>query len=672
MKTIFPANADQPKLPGISVSGGVPFDFAESTGFEFFFWDPQVAFKDNLIWTHGSHTFKTGFFLLHNAVNTTTNIGYNTQGFLTFSNSSNITTGNALADMYLGQIGNYQEYGRVVNGNLLGGAALGHWRQWDFEPYFQDDWRVTPRLTLNLGVRYSWLTPFYDTVTPTNDSLFVPSLYNPAKQAQLDSNGNLIPGSGANYLNYGNGLVECGAGSIPRGCYKPFRGTLSPRFGFSWDPFGKGTTVLRGGYALTWDSGNPLHNGAGFNGNPPTATNLNAYNIVGYDDIAAGPLGPAGFSNVNMSKWQEIQQFNLGVQHQFGGSSVLSVSYVGTLGRHLQQNVNIDQVPVGLGTVNVPALAGVPGLPCTASGNCDAQNILINNLEPSVFFAPYRGYASIAQRQMTGNSNYNSLQVNFRHTVGHGLAFQAAYTWSHELDNMFQGGSANSGGTNGVNDEDLHRWYGNGGLNQARILILNYVYDLPFFKNSTNRLVKNALGGWEISGISSFMTGSPLSFTCGIDGLSSGIGGPVLCNGLGRLAIQKGVTNDPQFGPTPTWFDPSTIGQITVGQLAANNEPGMFGYLGKSPLTGPGRADWDLAILRNFSMPWFKSEHSSLQFRFETYNTFNHPQWSGINIFCSGSTAPGAACNGDQNIGNGEVSSAARPRIVQLGLKLVF
>ena len=199
MKSIFPANQSQPKLPGIALSGGVPFDFAESTGFEFFFWDPQPAIKDNLVWTHGRHTLKTGFFLLYNHINTTTNIGLNTQGFLSFGtgNGSSISSGNALADMYLGLIANYQEYGRVVNGNLLGGAALGHWRQWDFEPYVQDDWRVTPHLTLNLGLRYSWLTAFHDTVTPTNDSLFVPSLYNPAKQAQLDSSGNLIPGSGS-------------------------------------------------------------------------------------------------------------------------------------------------------------------------------------------------------------------------------------------------------------------------------------------------------------------------------------------------------------------------------------------------------------------------------------------------------------------------------------------
>jgi hypothetical protein len=670
LNSLFPGNAAQPLIPGISVGGGVPFNFNVSTGFGFFYTDPQPAIKDNLIWTHGAHSVKTGFFLLFNHIDTTTNIDEYTQGFLSFSNSSSVTSGNALADMYLGRIASYQEYGKVVGGQPTGGNALGHWRQWDFEPYIQDDWHVTPRLTLNLGLRYYWLSSIHDTVTPTNDSLFIPSQYNASKQAQLDVNGNLIPGSGATYLNYGNGLVQCGSGGVPLGCYNSFRGTFSPRFGFAWDPFGDGKTAIRGGYALTWDSGNPLHNAAGFNGNPPTATNLFSYNIPGYGGVAPGPLGPAYFSNVNLGKWQEIEQWNLGVQRQFPGNNVLSVSYVGTAGHHLQQAVNIDQVPVGVGTENVPALAGTPG--CDAHGNCNVQSILMNTLEPSIFFVPYRGYSQIEQRQMTGNSNYNSLQVNLRHSFSHGLTFQAAYTWSHELDDMFQNGASNSNGTNGVNDEDLRRWYGTGGLNQTQMLILNYVYDLPFFKGSRNALTRTLLGGWEISGISSFLTGAPLSVQCGIAGMASGIGGNVQCNSLGHLTVQKGTIDDPQFGPTPGWFNPDLLGQVTVPQLSANNQPGMFGYMGKNTLTGPGRNNWDLALLKNFQLPWVHSEHSSMQFRAESYNTFNHPQWTSVNFSCSSLTAPGAPCNGPQNIGNGEVTSAAAPRILQLGLKFIF
>lgn len=372
---------------------------------------------------------------------------------------------------------------------------------------------------------------------------------------------------------------------------------------------------------------------------------------------------------MDVTKWQEIQQWNLGLQHEFPRSNFLNVSYVGNVGHHLQQSVNIDQVPVGSGTQNVPALANTPG--CDSHGNCDVQYILMNNLQSSVFFVPYRGYSAIQQRQMSGNSNYNSLQVNFRHTFGYGLSYQAAYTWSHELDDMFQGGGCNCSGTNGVNDENLHRWYGTGGINQSQMLVVNYVYEAPKFKSIPNRLVRGILGGWEVSGISSFLSGPPIAVQCSIAGMSTGIGGNAQCNSLGHLQVEKGVIDDPQFGPTPSWFNPALLGQITTSQLAANNQPGMFGYIGKYAMAGPGRNNWDLALLRNFRIPWL-GEQGSLQFRAESFNTFNHPQWTAVNLFCSSLTTPGASCNGADNIGNGEVSAAASPRILQLGLKLKF
>jgi hypothetical protein len=662
-QTIFPGNQTQPRLPSISFGGGIPFANAgESTGYQFFFWDPQTAIKDNAIWSKGRHTLKVGFFGLDNHINTTTNIGLDTTGYFTFSDGSSLSTGNSLADMYLGRIASYQEYGKVVNGQPVGGPGLGHWRQWDFEPYVQDDWRVTPHLTLNLGLRYYYLTDFFDSVTPTNDSIFEPALFNPAAQAQLDVNGNLIPGSGANYLTYGNGLLECGTAGVPKGCSKPSHNTFSPRIGFSWDPFKNGKTAIRGGWALNWDSSNPLHAGAGFNGNPPTTANLADYNVLGFQNIGPGPLGTVGFSDVPINRqWPEIEQYSLGIEHEFPGNNLLSVSYVGTQGRHLQQSLNINAVPVGATTQNVAALAGTPG--CDPSGNCNVQQVLITTAQPSIFFVPYRGYNTIEMREPTGSSNYNGLQVSLRHSLGHGLTFEGAYTWSHTLDDI---------DVNGVDDADVRRWYGNSSLNQAQMLVVNWIYQEPFFKSSSNVFARHLLAGWQVSGIASFLTGPPLDLTCGIAGMASGIGGPVVCDGIGHLTVKKGVVDDPQFGPVPTWFDPSTIGQVTVDQLSANNQAAMFGDLGKNPLTGPGRNNWDLALMRNFKLPWGHGESSSLQFRLETFNTFNHPQWSGVNLFCSDQTAPGAPCNGSNNIGNAEVSSAYPSRIVQLGLKFAF
>ena len=661
VKTIFPGNQNQPVLPGIAFGGGVPFQgLAESTGFEFFFWDPQTAFKDNLIWSRGKHTFKMGFFLLDNHINTSTNIGLSTQGAFTFSDSSSLTTGNSLADMFLGRIASYQEYGKVIDGQLVGGRGNGHWRQWDFEPYFQDDWRALPNLTLNLGLRYYHLTPFWDATNPTSDSIFIPKYYNAQDQAQLDSGGNVLPGTGATYLNYGNGLLECGVAPVIKGCTTVSNLNFSPRFGFSWDPFGKGKTVIRGGYALGFDSNNPLFAGGGFNGNAPTAATLSTSNVLGFSNIGPGPLGTTSFSNMPPSrKWPQIDQYSFGVQHQFVDDNLLSVSYVGTLGRHLQQTRNQNQVPIGLGIENVPELAGTPG--CDGSGNCDVQDVLINNYQPPLFFAPYRGYNTISLRDPSGISNFNSLQVSLRHPTRHGLNYELSYTWSHTLDDIIA--------TPGIDDNNVSRWYGTSTLNQKHTLVVNWIYELPFFKNSSRAAVRTTLGGWQLTGIASFITGPPLNFTCGIAGLSTGIGGLAACNPLGPMKIKKGTLVDPTLGPTPGWFDPAIIGQVTLPQLAANNQPGMFGTLGKNTLQGPGKNNWDIALMKNFLLPWFGSENSTLQFRLETFNTFNHPQWQGVNTSCSDQTAPGDPCTGNVL---GEINSAFPARIVQLGAKLSF
>lgn len=661
--TLAPGNAGVAILPGVSICGGTPFCAHQSTGFDFLYLGPVFTWKDNVVWSRGGHNLKFGFSLIRTRLDQTEDSGP-IQGMYTFSNSNPNTTGNALADMYVGQIAEYTENTGVSNGAYTGGYYPGgRWVQWDFEPYFQDDWHVTKNLTLNLGLRYYLPQQFADTSKLHLDSTFIPSAYRPGAQAQLDSSGNLIQGSGQTYLSYGNGLVECGAGGIPRGCQEAFRTGWAPRVGFSWDPTGSGKTVVRGGYGISYDIANGNEGAASFFGNPPNVANPTVYNVVGYQNVAGGVIAPTSMSIIpRRAKFPSVQQFSLGIQHQFSGSNVLSVSYVGSAGRHLLQNRNQNQVYPGETTQDVPALAGTPG--CTSSGTCDVQYVLINNLQPSTYFNPYRGYSDITLRDWAGNSNYNSLQVNFRHTVGHGLTLQAAYTWSHNIDDV--GGS-------GVNDYDMSRWRATSNLNQAQMLVLNYTYEIPFFTHARNVFLRSAVGGWQLSGVTSFLTGQPLDFTCGISGTGSGVGGSVRCNALGALTVEKGSTNDPTYGPTPTWFDPASIGQINYSQLAANGEPGMFGNLGRNVLTGPGRNNWDLAVLKNFAMPWFKSEKSNIQFRAESFNSFNHPQWNSINIGCGSETPAGAPCSGNENnLGNGEVNGAWPARVLQLGLKFVF
>jgi hypothetical protein len=681
---IFEANkvlTPQNILPDLqNVSGGVPFSISETFGQDNGYYSTLETFtiKDNVVYTVGRHTLKTGVFGLsyfgHSILNYTDPQG----GFWFTGGSFPGSTKNGLADMYLGAIQEYTEgtpYNYVTD-TALGGLGRDRERMKQFEAYFQDDWKVDRKLTLNLGMRYTWNQMFHNIRKPTIDVDFIPSEYNPADAAQIDINGNLIPGTGQFYTSAGNGIVICAQGGLPIGCVFPDRFTWQPRFGFAYDPTGTGKTAIRGGFGVYHDLNAIQEVSSEQNtGGPPAVLSPAAYNFVGYNSIVPGPTPvTSATAYATHAAIPMIMQYNVTVQHEFSGNNFLSVAWVGTLGRHLGTQRDINQIPDGITTRNAPALAGGRGgAYCDASGNCDVQNTLINEADPTYYFRYFQDFNSIHYLQYSAISNYNSLQVNFRHTTGYGLTFQGAYTYSHALDT-----TTGYNGNYGVDDQNLNRWYSTGDSNRTHVLIMNYVYALPFFKNSSSGFLRNGLGGWKFSGITSFYTGVPQNLSCGVNGYNSGIGRGVQCNTLGPDKIQKGTVDDQQFGPTPTWFNPSMIAQPLMSQLYANGEPGMFGYMGRNVLTGPGVNNFDLALLKDWQTPWFKGEHSTLQFRLETFNTFNHPQWLGINYGCSGLNTFGTNCGGNTNLLNspnyqdGEVSSARSPRLVQLGMKFSF
>jgi hypothetical protein len=684
--TFFPANAAVKLMPGVSVSGGGPFGFYSDNGNYRGPYDaePVYTYRDNLAWVHGKHTVKTGFFL--EKFQLTEQFGTEVQGYYNFANSGPLTTGNALADMFLGNIQSYDEGTFNNHGNYVGGYGVGHWRRTDFEPYIQDDWKVTRRLTINYGVRYYLLIPPHDVTHPTVDSSFIPALYNPAAAAVLGPDfllhANPATGQVNDFTNFGNGLVECGAAPVAKGCQVPYKWNIGPRFGFAYDPTGSGKTSIRGGFGIYYEPGNGNDaNVIGLEGNAPTTLAPTKYNIAGYNSLNSG--GFAGVSPADLQsipyfqKNPAVSQYNLDVQHEFKGNNILSVAYVGTAGRHLDTNRNMNQIPIPVApTMNVPALLQAGNTNCDANANCNVQADLMANSGDTDYFRPYQGFGNIRQKQFTGVSSYNALQANFRHTTGYGLTLQGAYTWSHMIDN-----STTAYNMSTVDENyDMRRWKATADLNRTQVLSVNYIYNLPFFKHSPHSYVRQSVGGWQVSGITALMTGPPTGFYgCGVKGFNTGIGGSYDCNPVGPLKISKSIYNDPTYGPITRWFDPSTVAEPNQSQLLANGEPGMFGYLSRNPLTGPGRNNWDLALFKDFAFPWFNGEHSTLQFRLETFNTFNHTQWEYVNTGCNGnpnldkSPAFGRSCGGDTyNAGNGEVNSAWNPRNVQLGMKFLF
>jgi len=187
-----------------------------------------------------------------------------------------------------------------------------------------------------------------------------------------------------------------------------------------------------------------------------------------------------------------------------------------------------------------------------------------------------------------------------------------------------------------------------------------------------SKSLSQTLGGWRISGITSFFSGVPFTPGCSFNSYSTAIGGGVYCNTVGPLNVQKGIENVPTYGPTPSWFSGSNITQPNQSQLASNGEPGMFGYMGRNVLRGPGRNNFDLALLKDFALPWFGGERSRLEFRMETFNTFNHPNWDALQTGCYASNTFGAPCTGTNNPSIGAVTADWGPRALQLALKLTF
>ncbi|MGO8787253.1 MAG: TonB-dependent receptor [Terriglobia bacterium] len=679
----FQANASNPSIPSVSIGGGTPFSFGEDNGPFLGKYDaePIFSYRDNLAWIRGKHTLKVGFNLEKFQLNEQVVVwGDWAQGYFNFYNGHPGSTNNALADAFLGEIGNYTESTFNNHGVYTGGYAWEHNRRTDFDPYVQDDWKVNRRLTLNFGVRYYVLIPGHDVSNPTVDSSFLPNLYNPAAAAILEPNGllqqNPATGQVNSFLSYGNGLMECGVAPMPKGCQQTPFGNFGPRFGFAWDPTGSGKTSIRGGYGIYYEPGAGI-GALSLEGNPPTQLGPVVYNLTTYDFNTSGGfagVGPGGAGTIPFHvKDPSIAQYNLDVQHEFKGNNLVTLAYVGNVGRHIDMPQNLNQVPVGVGMQTVPALAGNNQY-CNASGVCDVQNVLMHNILPNTYFVPYQGYSGIQGNEPEANSSYNALQANWRHTAGHGLTVDVSYTYSHALDDN------SGGGTTGVDDNyDLERWYSTSSLNRTQVLEANYVYDLPFFKNSRNAFAHQGLGGWRVSGITSFFSGMPQDFNCGIIGFNTGIGTSARCNTTGPVKVSKTTYDDPVYGPIERWFDLSNVALPTQSQLYANGQSGMFGYMGRNMLTGPGRNNWDLALFKEVALPWFRDEHSTLQFRLETFNTFNHVQWKTANAGCNGgynndgSLPWGRGCGDDTyNPGNGTVNAAWAPRQIQLGMKFLF
>ena len=659
------------KLPGMSINNGAPYGggfTADAAGYPWNNANPTYTYRDQIAKIWGSHNIYAGFYLAIAQKNE--NNGAETQGFLNFSNASPVSTGNAWADFLLGRIDNFSQ---------TNAQTKYYYRDKVFEPYIQDDWHVTKRLTLNLGLRMSGYGGYWEKYNQFYN--FYPSRYDPAQAPQIDVTGSitgqqgaLVPGVGNPY----NGEIACGTNGAPNTCYKGHFFNWAPRFGFALDPFGNGKWAIRGGYGIFFEHLNGNEGISGLEGQPPGILNPTQYNVVGYTNIGGGGLSSTTgiTAYTDQMRWPYVQQWHLDVQHDLVKDTVGSISYVGSKGTHLswQRNINqlypISQNPFQSGQPLTQAVcdtvtgAWTPNVSGVVNGQTvtgvTAQNLSVACGNPADPYRTYTGYSTITMIEPQANSIYNSLQMSLRRTAAHSQV-TVAYTYSHSIDD-----SSDRYDGNFLNSYNMGLTRASSNFDQRHILNIGYVLDIPFFPN-TSKVVRTIFGGWQLSGLTTVQTGTPFSITAGNgSGFLTGAG---VGNGTGTNSFADLVGNPHAALPIVNAAD--IIGPLLYNPGAFAAPTGLtFGNAGRNLLNIPMFWNFDTGLFKHF----FVTEGRYFEFRAEAFNVFNHTQWSGVNndISCYGgsnNSAGDASCL-DQSFLH--PSGARLPRILQLGMKFFF
>jgi hypothetical protein len=639
---IFSGPNNDNRIPEIHLNGGTGADYTTSS------WpwhnkadDYQI--RDDVSWTKGAHQIKMGgSWALYKKVQ---DLFGQTQGGFTFNNTF---TGNDFADFLLGEADSYTE---------LGVQDHGFWNNVSWAAYVQDNWRATHRLTLNLGLRWDGVPHTYEANNRMGN--FYPNLYNPADAPVFvpGSNGTAIsptsPGLGtspnpilAGYQFYLNGIGIPGTTpGVPRGLVNNHWAAFGPRLGFAYDLTGSGKTILRGGFGTMYEriQGNDMYN-AGPNVpfstsvTLPNVTLMNPSTSLGSGSTLVAPITVASITGLDsiQNKLPVSYQYSFGVQHALSARSVLSLAYVGNQNRH--QNDYRE--------TNLPDPSTFPTL---LANNGSTYNTLV----------PYLGFNSIKNSEDVQNSHYNGLQAELHTQLRRDLTLQAAYTYSKAYDPATSSNGVSD--LNNISDPYSHA-YDNGpsGLDRTNIAFVNFVYDIPFLKDSSNRLLKSTIGGWQISGIVTLVSGEPLNINEGGITNCAQIPTPASCTGslvgTGNIgSIIPNSNNRPDVSgsvSTPhtvsNWFGTSAFSPTLAGQWG--NEP-------FNGVRGPGRDNWNMSVFKSFL---FSEERGSrLEFRAEFFNVWNHTEFNNVSTTFSSSNF-------------GAVTTAHDPREIQLGLKLYF
>lgn len=513
------------------------------------------------------------------------------------------------------------QFSRVGFGDFLLGLPLSFTqnapnlqlrRAGEHDFFFQDDFKLKPRLTINIGLRYE-----------------------PRIPARVDNGwlGTIRLGQkSSRFPNAPVGLVFVGDDGVPEGVYRSDMNNLAPRAGFAWDVQGNGRTSVRGGYGLFYDNirsasienlgqAEPFNrrvliNAPGSFQDPYGASRTP--NPFPFDDASRNNPNFV-FTRPSVQPYFDwnfrigyIQQWMLSVERQVKGNALLRLAYAGSKGTKLW-----------LSRESNPAIF-VPGASTVA--NIDARRILAPN------------FAGLDRSESSGTSNYHSLQVTFNKRYSQGFTVLTSYTWSKSID-LISRGRSSLGQPNPFNPR-LNR--GTSDFDVRHVYVGSFVWDLPFLRSSTSALARIA-GGWQLNGILNLRSGLPITVLAGRATSLSGTGGE-RADALGRNPFLPG--GRPRNEMLSRFFDTSAF---------AIPADGSWGNSGRNVLYGPSLSNIDLALVKNFRI----FEGHLVEFRGETFNTLNHANFNNPN---AQATSPAF----------GRILSAQPGRVIQLALKYTF
>jgi hypothetical protein len=623
--TIYNASPDIPQvqIAGYTTLTAIPFQFSNSSRF--------YDFKDDFSRILGNHSLKAGVAFMRSRKNQDQIPPLN--GQFVFATSRSGTTGNALADA---EIGNYYTY---TEGSAL---AQGWLRYTDIEPYVQDDWTVSKRLTINYGLRWTYSPPVYQALGNAAD--FLPQYFDPTKAPTIDPKTGAITSAPGTYNPY-NGLVLPGNGfpdaakkgnrvpgynnpayaslyhNLPSGFASTQWGLFAPRAGFAYNLYGQ-KTVLRGAYALLYERIVTTYPLAGIS-QPPFVNQSQIFNGVTSNPAgASSSIFPSNITVAYPTNFRQppITNYSLGIQQQFTRSTLVEVGYAGSNARHLTYFADINQLQPG-------TLQAHPGVNANA-------------------LRPYKGYGDIYFYGNDAIWNYNALQAQMRQQIRGGSTFQLSYTWAKNLTN------SQTHNYNPQNSYNIAADYGPAYFQRPQVLTASYVYVLPFWVEGKD-WYKKAFGGWTASGVTNIESGLPMNVTVPTDFAGIGINN--------QIASTNGL---PGFSLTPYSERASLIGNPRAGVSGkqflnpaafANPAAGTFGNLASTAIKGPLFDNWDISAEKKFPI----TDHVQFLLRGEAFNFPNHFSYDGVqNVF------------GQANFG--QVVSASDPRTFEFAGRISF